>query len=103
MSATQRGRILNLLRSANGAWVPLPEIMRCAAQYNTRILELRRSGLTIENRTEEINGVKHSWYRLIKSKAPPPSEDWYTRQTNRERPKEAQASPGPLFAGGSDR
>ena len=85
--ATQRERIRDLLLSANEAWVPLPEIMQCAAQYNTRILELRRSGLTIENRTEEVSGVKHSWYRLLKSKSPADSsEDWYSRATGRPRP-----------------
>jgi hypothetical protein len=62
---TQGSRILRLLIDACGAWVPLPEIMACAAQYNTRIFELRRSGYHIENRTETIDGQRHSWFRLV--------------------------------------
>jgi hypothetical protein len=86
MISTQRERILNLLRSAKGAWVPLPEILALGiAQYNARIFELRRRDLNIENRTETINGVCHSWFRLVDSPtvpppAPPkPSESWADR------------------------
>ena len=32
------------------------------AQYNARIHELRRDGMTIDNRTETIDGEKHSFY-----------------------------------------
>lgn len=35
--ANQRSRILELLIAARGEWVPLPNIMECAAQYNARI------------------------------------------------------------------
>ncbi len=62
---TQRTRILRRLIDARGGWAPLPEIMACAAQYNARILELRRRGFNIENRTEHKNGARHSWFRLI--------------------------------------
>jgi hypothetical protein len=62
---TQRARILRLLIDARGDWVPLPEIMACAAQYNARILELRRLGFNVENRTERTDGARHSWFRLI--------------------------------------
>jgi hypothetical protein len=68
---TQCARILRLLIDAHGAWVPLPEIMVCAAQYNARILELRRSGFDIENRTEGVDGTRHSWFRLLGSPAAP--------------------------------
>ena len=61
---TQRGMILDLLISARGDWVPLPKITDCAAQYNARIFELRRLGFRIKNRTKEVNGAKHSWFRL---------------------------------------
>lgn len=64
---TQRARILRLLLDAHGAWVPLPEIMACAAQYNARILELRRLGFSVENRTENVDGSRHSWFRLVAS------------------------------------
>jgi hypothetical protein len=61
----QRGKIFELLKAADGGWVSLPEIMDCAAQYNARIFELRRLGFRIENRTTEIAGVRHSWFRLV--------------------------------------
>ena len=67
---TQRGRILNLLISARGAWVPLPEITACAAQYGARVLELRRLGFRIENRTKKVDGTRHSWFRLISGPVP---------------------------------
>jgi len=68
--ATQRGRVLNLLIAARGAWVPLPEIAACAAQYNARVLELRRLGFRIENRTKKVDGARHSWFRLISGPTP---------------------------------
>jgi len=61
---TQRGKILDLLISAHGDWVPLPKITEYAAQYNARIYELRRLGFRIVNRTEDLDGVRHSWFRL---------------------------------------
>lgn len=69
---TQRFKILVLLQAARGAWMPLPKIMACAAQYNARIFELRRMGFNIENRTERVDGVRHSWFRLVGSTAPAP-------------------------------
>jgi hypothetical protein len=60
--ATQRGRILELLIAANGDWVSLPKITECAAQYNARIL--RRLGFRITNRTREMSGQRHSWFRI---------------------------------------
>jgi len=61
---TQRAEILGLLISAGGAEVPLPKITECAAQYNARIFELRRAGFRIKNRTQEVNGARHSWFWL---------------------------------------
>jgi hypothetical protein len=62
--AGQCGRILRVLIAARGAWVPLPKIIECAAQYNARIVELRRLGFRITNRTREVQGQRHSWFRL---------------------------------------
>jgi hypothetical protein len=62
--ATQRNKILEVLSAAQGEWVPLPRISDCAVQYNARIYELRRLGFRIVNRTEEVAGVRHSWFRL---------------------------------------
>lgn len=65
---TQRDRILALLKEREGHWVPLYEITALAAQYNTRVLELRRAGHIIENRTEHRDGVVHSWFRIVPPK-----------------------------------
>ena len=67
---TQRARILRVLIEARGAWVPLPEIMACAAQYNARIFELRSRGIVIENRTKKAAGVRNSWFRIVSSLTP---------------------------------
>jgi hypothetical protein len=64
-SSSQRARILNLLIAARGGEVGLPEISALAAQYNARLFELRRLGFKIVNRTQEIDGVRHSWFRLL--------------------------------------
>ncbi len=63
---TQRSRIMELLRSRQGQWVSLPEILDLhIGQYNARILELRRSGIEIENKTERgDDGCVRSWYRI---------------------------------------
>jgi hypothetical protein len=66
---TQSAAILRLLIEAHSGWVPLPEIMACAAQYNSRIHSLRGLGFVIENKTERVNGVRHSWFRLVNSPA----------------------------------
>jgi hypothetical protein len=81
----QSERLLVLLRSAHGAWVPLPEILALGiAQYGARILELRRSGLHIENRIESVGGVRHSWFRLVDPppaapEPPKPAAEWKDR------------------------
>ncbi|MCU1302367.1 MAG: hypothetical protein JWQ87_2651 [Candidatus Sulfotelmatobacter sp.] len=60
----QKQRIFELLSS--GREVPLPEILKLEiAQYNTRLLELRREGHQILNRTEFKDGKTLSWYRLV--------------------------------------
>lgn len=62
----QQQKIYDLLRQHTNAWVSLPSLMALGvAQYNSRILDLRRMGYIIENRTQVVNGVKHSWYRLV--------------------------------------
>ena len=64
---TQRAKILAELVSAHGEWVPLPRFTRHAAQYNARVYELRRMGFTIQNKTRDVNGARHSWFRLESS------------------------------------
>ena|SRR6266478_2979757 len=73
--STQRAKILNVLISARGDWVPLPRITACAAQYNARVYELRRLGFKIVNRTRDVDGVRRSWFRLESGPvAPSPSK-----------------------------
>ena len=62
--ASQRERILELLVAAHGNWVPLPSVQACGAQYNARVFELRRLGFRIVNRIRNVNGQRHSWFRL---------------------------------------
>mgnify|MGYP001566854847 CR=1 len=63
---SQCDRILAFLDGHRGDWVPLPWILALGiAQYNARIFSLRKAGYIIENRTEEIDGVTHSFYRLL--------------------------------------
>jgi hypothetical protein len=65
-SKTQAAAILRLLVEAKGSWVPMPQILACAAQYSTRIFELRQKGFNIENRVErQPDGARHSWFRLL--------------------------------------
>jgi len=61
----QCAAILAELVEARGEWVPLPQIMKHAAQYNARLFGLRKLGFKIENRTEVCEGVRHSWFRLV--------------------------------------
>jgi hypothetical protein len=35
------------------------------SQFGARILEARRLGFQIENKTENVGGKKHSWYRIV--------------------------------------
>lgn len=68
---TQTSRIVNLLRSRSPEWVPLPEILNLRiSQYSARIHQARHKwGLPVENRTEIVNGEKHSWFRLVEAPA----------------------------------
>jgi hypothetical protein len=66
----QNEDLLALLRAYGHSWVPLPEIIRLGiARYGARVLELRRMGFKIENRTEFKDGVCRSWYRLVEGPA----------------------------------
>lgn len=66
MRGTQRARIFDLLKSRQGQWVPLPEILSLGfAQFGSRIFELRRDGHKIENKTEYKNDKVLSWYKLV--------------------------------------
>lgn len=62
---TQRGRILHLLESRRGEWVPSYELSDIALQYGARVLELRRAGYQIENKAQHVNGEVHGAFRLV--------------------------------------
>jgi len=104
---TQRERILALLRAADGGWVGLPAILDLRiALYTTRILELRRAGYDIENRTQTVDGIRHSWYRLNFQRVicTEPRQITDRKQTTSEnestymrRRREEQAAAMPLF------
>jgi len=111
-SRTQRARILNLLLAARGAWVPLPEISALAAQYNARVFEARRLGFAIENRTEERDGVRLSWFRLVANPAQvassttPPAPGRASQTVSHDNSKSLSADPReqgtlPLFPEGN--
>lgn len=78
---SQRARILRLLLSANEIGLPAILDLR-VSQYCARLNELRHAGFDIRNRTEHIDGVVHSWYRLVSSEP----GDWYERLTGKPRP-----------------
>ena len=62
---TQRNRLLDVFTKAHGAEISLPEILELRiSQFGARILELRREGHVIKNRTEYRDGKILSWYRL---------------------------------------
>jgi hypothetical protein len=54
-----------MLIEARGGWVPSPELAALAQQFDSRLLELRRLNFRIENRVEERDGIRCSWFRLI--------------------------------------
>jgi hypothetical protein len=92
---SQRGRILQLLLSANE--IELPAILDLrVSQYCARINELRGLGFDIRNRTERSDGTVHSLYSLIVEAPAGQSGDWYERQTGKPRPA-PRSDFGPLF------
>lgn len=96
---TQRGEILALLVKARGEWVGLPEIMKCAAQYNARVFELRGLGFKIENRTETVEGERHSWFRILPSTSDKPEPEAVPDTDFMRRRREEEARQNPLFGG----
>ena len=62
----QAARLRNFFCDRPGQWIPLPVILELhIAQYNARIWDLRGVGMTIENRTEVVDGVRHSFFRYM--------------------------------------
>lgn len=62
-------KILSILDAAKGEWVPLPELARdahCFAVATRISLDLRKRGIEIENKVEQVGRQKYSFYRLVK-------------------------------------
>ena len=93
---SQCGRILYLLESRRGEWVPLPEILGIKiSQYGTRIKELHDDWkFAIENRIETIDGVQQSWFRLAAER----NSELISNFMLRRREEKSQSTP--LFAEG---
>jgi hypothetical protein len=60
----QRARILRLLLQSKGAEVSAYELAQIALQYSARVFDLRKLGFLISNRTQVVNRVRRSWFRL---------------------------------------
>ena len=73
---TQADRVLDVLANAlfevpelyaDYGWVPLPQLMDLRiASLTRRISDLRKRGFNVECKTEWIDGVRHSKYRLVR-------------------------------------
>ena len=67
---SQCKRILDLLLAEAPNEVTLATLMNLRiASLTRRISDLRAQGYRIENRKQVVDGVTHSWYRLIASPA----------------------------------
>jgi hypothetical protein len=66
--ATQSTLILEQLQKKAGQWVPMPELVGISRAYavHSRISDLRKRGHVIEHKNEHVDGLCHSFYRLIK-------------------------------------
>ena len=67
MSTRQEARVLALLQSRIGEWIPAEEVAQAGGlQYSARLHALRHErGYEIESRVERVHGVtRRSWFRL---------------------------------------
>ena len=62
---TQKEKIKALFLSHQNKEIPCFVLANIALQYGARILELRREGMNIINRTQAVNGQKHSWFKYV--------------------------------------
>jgi biotin operon repressor len=63
---SQNDLVLQLLHQNRGQWVSLPDLAEHMKGYavHSRVANLRKMGSRIENRIEQRDGVKKSFYRL---------------------------------------
>jgi hypothetical protein len=65
---SQEDRILELLREQTGdGWVSALELAAISLQYCRAVRGLRKRGLSIENRIEQVGRVRHGYYRLART------------------------------------
>lgn len=75
--SSQAARILAALERANGAWVPMPELVRLSGAYavHSRVSDLRLAGWQVRHRNIYSGRKVFSEYRLEKPA---------TNQTNKQ-------------------
>lgn len=64
---SQNNKIYEELRRNANRWVAMPHLVNVSGSYNihSRISNLRERGSVIENKVEKIDGVNHSYYKLV--------------------------------------
>ena len=64
---SQTDKLINYLHMAEGQWVGLPTLVSVCGGFaiHSRASDAKRRGVNIENRVENINGKKHSFYRIL--------------------------------------
>lgn len=63
---SQADRILKHLQAHAGEWCAMTTLWAISGAFavHSRTSDLRKRGHNIINRTEQVNGVKHSFYQL---------------------------------------
>lgn len=68
---SQNDLLEDALKSRAGEWIAMPELARIGSgtehgfcMVHSRVADLRKRGLVIEQRSERVGGKVHSFYRL---------------------------------------
>ena len=64
---SQADKILERLLQTPGEWVPMPELYQVSGAFavHSRVSDLRKRHFKIEQQNVLMNGVQHSYYRLV--------------------------------------
>jgi len=63
---SQCQRIRELFYRQPNEWIPLTIFLDMRiSQYGARIMELRRSGMVILNKTKRVGHETHSWFKYV--------------------------------------
>lgn len=76
---SQADKMLKVLADNTGIWCGMPLLCEMGGSLNchSRIADLRKRGIIIENRVErQPDGTNKSWYRI------PQSTEWLTENLN---------------------